>query len=95
MGINWSRNEIASFLIAWLSHQHCLIRHRVGATYTTLPVFPHKKRALYHFLYGKNKVNTPVAGEDAMLPRRLLPDDLFELVVSYLVGDARRGKATL
>ena len=78
-------HEVVGFLIAWLCHQHCLIRHRVGATYATLPV-GHKERALYHFAYGKNKVNTPVAAEDAMLPRGLLPDDLFPLLVSYLVG---------
>jgi len=81
-------HEVASFLIAWLSHQHCLIRHRVGATYATLPV-GHKERVLYHFAYGKNKVDSPVAAEDAMLPRGLLPDDLFPLLVSYLVGDGR------
>jgi len=69
----------------YLRHQHCLIRHRVCATYATLPV-GHKERVLYHFAYGKNKVNAPVAAEDAMLPRSLLPDDLWPLVVRCLVG---------
>ena len=87
------RHEVTSFLVAWLSHQHCLIRHRVGATYATLPV-DHKERALYHFAYGKNKVGALVVAEDAMLPRGLLPDDLFPLVVMFLVGDGRRPRAS-
>ena len=86
VAVRKGHHEIASFLVAWLSHQHCLIRLRVGATYATLPV-GHEERVLYHFAYGKTKVNTPVAAEDEMLPRNLLPDDLWPLVVRCLVGD--------
>ena len=32
-----------------------------------------------------------MAAEDAMLPRGLLPDDLFPLVMRYLVGDVVHG----
>ena len=88
-----SHDEVVAVLSTWrqyLRHQHCLIRHRVGATYATLPV-GHEERVLHHFMYGKNKVNTPVPAEDEMLPSNLLPDDLFALVVRWLVGD---GNAT-
>jgi len=86
-------DEVVEFLSTWrqyLRHQHCLVRHRVGATYATLPV-GHEERVLYHFAYGSHNDTAPVAAEDAMLPRHLLPDDLWPLVVRCLVGD---GNAT-
>jgi hypothetical protein len=86
------KDKVATFLSTWrqdLRHQHCLIRHRVGTTYATLPV-GHKERALNHFVYGKNKANSPVAAEDEDLPRNLLPDDLFPLVMRCLVGARQR-----
>jgi len=84
-------DEVVQFLSTWrqyLRHQHCLIRLRVGATYATLPV-GHEERVLYHFAYGRHNDHAPVAAEDAMLPRNLLPDDLWPLVVGFLVGDGK------
>ena len=84
-------DEVVDFLSTWrqyLRHQHCLVRLRVGTTYATLPVgHNHKERVLYHFAYGKHKLNSPVAAENEMLPINLLPDDLWPLVVRCLVGD--------
>ena len=89
VAVREGHDEVVDFLSTWrqyLRHQYGLIRLRVGATYATLPV-GHKKRALYHYAYGRHNANAPVAAEDAMLPSNLLPDDLWPLVVRYLVGD--------
>ena len=87
--------------VAELRYPHCVLRHRVGATYATLPV-DDEERELYHLVYGRsrNDVKLPPAAAapaafGASSPMAELPDDVFPLVLKYLVGCVRGGRAAV
>ena len=62
---------------------YVLIRHEVSRTYKKLPKKKKllKLRALYHLVFGRNKVNE----DEAERPMLTLPDALFREVCKWLV----------